>query len=108
VQVPGNVGGETPSVKLLQQLYSFPIQLQEIPKLQAIPQLQPMGNSQVVNSLITQSHSGVLLQTARTFVHSDQCSEAVPVRILMDGGSERSYVTTSLKDKLRLCLKFLT
>ena len=61
----------------------------------------PAVNSSLAST--AQCHSRVLLQTARTVASSGHFSEAVPVRILMDGGSETSYVTTSLKEKLQLC-----
>ena len=44
----------------------------------------------------------VLLQTATMFAFSHDDSELVPVRILLDSGSQRSYVTDQLKEKLGL------
>lgn len=67
-------------------------------------------NSQIVNSSlasITQSRSRVLLHAARTFAHSDQCSEAVPARILMDGGHMSPCLSRISCDYVRLKLKFL-
>ena len=46
----------------------------------------------------------MLLQTATTFAFSHN-GELVPVRILLDSGSQRSYLTEQLKKKL--CLKAL-
>lgn len=46
--------------------------------------------------------SKVLLQTATTFAYSSQRSTTVPVRVLMDSGSQRTYVTDGLKEKLGL------
>ena len=44
----------------------------------------------------------VLLETARTFAFSDNQQDKVPVRILFDSGSQRSYITDELRDKLGL------
>lgn len=44
----------------------------------------------------------VLLQTAATYAQESNSSIQVPVRILLDSGSQRSYVTNALKDKLKL------
>ena len=43
----------------------------------------------------------VLLQTARTLAHASD-GEVVPVRVLFDNGSQRSYLTNSLKTRLGL------
>ena len=52
------------------------------------------------------SHSNrtgsILLQTARTFAFRDNQDEKVPIRILFDSGSQRSYITDELRDKLGL------
>lgn len=47
-------------------------------------------------------NSRVLLQTARTHACSIVDSDSVPVRVLFNGGSERSYVTAQLKERLNL------
>jgi len=44
----------------------------------------------------------VFLQTARTQACASDNQDLVPVRVLFDGGSERSYVTTDLQQRLRL------
>ena len=44
----------------------------------------------------------VFLQTATTFAYSKVDNALIPVRVLMDSGSQRSYVTESLKEKLDL------
>lgn len=44
----------------------------------------------------------ILLQTARTHVFTADGSNLLPVRVLMDGGSQRSYITNSLKTRLGL------
>ena len=44
----------------------------------------------------------VLLQTATTFAFSSEESTTVPARVLMDSGSQRTYITNSLKEKLGL------
>ena len=48
------------------------------------------------------SNSKVLLQTARTHACSTKDSDLVPVHVLFEGGSERSYVTAQLKEALNL------
>ena len=57
-----------------------------------------------VNNAVTSTRRNkrmVLLQTARTFAHASD-GEAVPVRVLFDNGSQRSYLTNSLKTRLGL------
>ena len=49
----------------------------------------------------------VLLQTATTLAFSHDDSELVPVRILLDSGSQRSYATDQLKKKLAIGLNSL-
>ena len=44
----------------------------------------------------------VLLQTAITYVQGDNGSNSLPVRVLLDSGSQRSYITNSLKKRLGL------
>ena len=44
----------------------------------------------------------VLPQTATALARATPSSKAIPVRILFDGGSQRSYVTRDLKDRLGL------
>lgn len=48
------------------------------------------------------SNVKVLLQAARTYAYSENGSELVPVHVLLDSGSQRSYVTNDLKNKLGL------
>ena len=43
----------------------------------------------------------VLLQTARTFAYTN-CDDLVPVRVLLDNGSQRSYLTHDLRNRLKL------
>ena len=44
----------------------------------------------------------VLLQTARTYAHVENSTKLLPVRVLLDSGSQRSYITNNLKRKLGL------
>ena len=44
----------------------------------------------------------VLLQTAQAIAFGEDSSKAIPVCILFDGGSQRSYITDELKKKLKL------
>ena len=50
----------------------------------------------------TKVKGNVFLQTATTIAANHDRSKSVPVRILFDNGSQRSYVTGSIKSKLRL------
>ena len=44
----------------------------------------------------------VLLQTARKYAHLENSTKLLPVRVLLDSGSQRSYITNNLKRKLGL------
>ena len=44
----------------------------------------------------------VLLQTARTYAYVENGTKLLPVRVLLDSGSQRSYITNHLKRKLGL------
>ena len=63
---------------------------------------QPETNVTVTASSQTRTSENILLQTARTFALKDNQSKKVPVRILFDSGSQRSYITDELCDKLNL------
>ena len=51
----------------------------------------------------TKAKGSILLQTATAIATNEDGSLSLPVRILFDNGSQRSYVTNNLKSKL--CLK---
>ena len=51
----------------------------------------------------TKAKGSILLQTATAIATNEDGSRSLPVRILFDNGSQRSYVTDNLKSKL--CLK---
>ena len=55
-----------------------------------------------ISTTVARSKRQVYLQTATTYAYSPNRSSVVPVRVLMDSGSQRSYVTESLKNKLGL------
>ena len=59
-------------------------------------------DQQAVTTTATKSHHQVLLQTAVTYAKSSNDSREVPVRVLLDSGSQRSYITSSLKRRLGL------
>ena len=44
----------------------------------------------------------VLLQTARTYAYVENSTKLLPVHVLLDSGSQRSYITNHLKRKLGL------
>ncbi len=44
----------------------------------------------------------VLLQTARAVAFDENSNQSTPVRVLFDNGSQRSYVTDSLRSRLGL------
>ncbi|XP_065918882.1 uncharacterized protein [Dysidea avara] len=64
---------------------------------------EPIQTSQNVatTSNATRSKVDVLLQTAKAWAHGDN-GQRIPVRVMLDGGSQRSYITNDLKTKLGL------
>ena len=50
---------------------------------------------------VSRSKAQVLLQTAQTYAYTAH-NELIPVRILMDVGSQRSYLSNALKTRLKL------
>ena len=42
------------------------------------------------------------LQTATTEAFSQGGKDSIPVRVLLDSGSQRSYITSHLKERLKL------
>ena len=61
----------------------------------------PPTDIETTQSSTARTRGRVLLQTARTFAYSSD-SELLPVRILFDNGSQRSYISHQLKAKLGL------
>ena len=55
-----------------------------------------------ISTTAARSKRQVFLQTATTYAYSPNKYSMVPVRVLMDSGSQRSYVTESFKNKLGL------
>ena len=62
--------------------------------------LENLPNSTTTTT--TKSRNKVLLQTAVTYAQGDKGSNSIPVRVLLDFGSQRSYITNSLKKRLGL------
>ena len=56
----------------------------------------------VTTTSVTQSQRRVLLQTARPYAYNMDDSELVPVQVLIDSGSQRSYITSELQRRLGL------
>jgi hypothetical protein len=50
----------------------------------------------------TKTRNKVLLQTAITYAQGENGSNPIPVRLLLNSGSQRSYITNSLKKRLGL------
>jgi len=69
----------------------------ETPPQENAPELQ---NSAVNTSSKKGSKRVVLLQTAQ--VEAVGKHTAIPVRLLLDNGSQLSYITTSLRSQLKL------
>ncbi|XP_057297885.1 uncharacterized protein LOC130628870 [Hydractinia symbiolongicarpus] len=51
---------------------------------------------------ISQENKGILLQTAKAFVSKERESRNIQTRFMFDSGSQRTYVTNELKEKLNL------
>ena len=62
-------------------------------------------NARTLSATNFTERSSVVLQTATAMARGTSNSMAVPVRILFDGGSQRSYITTDLRDRLGLSPK---
>ena len=62
--------------------------------------LENLPNSTTTTT--AKSRNKVLLQTAVTQAQRDNGSNSIPVRVLLDSGSQRSYITNSLKKRLGL------
>ena len=72
------------------------------------PPAQPTENNNsketlppTTTSTVAKTKNDILLQTARSRAYTSD-NKLVPVRILLDSGSQRSYITNSLKTRLKL------
>ena len=65
------------------------------------PVLDPNAPAFTTNNLCKNSNF-VLLKTATTKIVNPNDNSSSPVRVLLDGGSQRSYILNSLKSKLNL------
>ncbi|XP_028400806.1 uncharacterized protein LOC114523939 [Dendronephthya gigantea] len=63
---------------------------------------EPSGSVQATTTTTGQQRSSVLLQTATAYAYNSVNSKKVMIRILFDSGSQRSYITNELKQKLDL------
>ena len=62
-------------------------------------------NAATVSVANCTTRSAVVLQTATAIARETNSSKTVPVRILFDGGSQRSYIIKDLRDRLGLNAK---
>ena len=65
------------------------------------PENHDIKETPPTTSTVAKTRNNVLLQTARSKAYSAD-NQLVPVRVLLDSGSQRSYITNSLKAKLKL------
>ena len=63
---------------------------------------EPSSESTVSASTSTKSKTRVLLQTAKTVAYEEGEKVGIPIRILLDNGSRRTYITEDLQRKLGL------
>ena len=67
---------------------------------------EPSASTKPPQNFTTTSTAGskvqVLLQTARTYAYVENSTKLLPVRVLLESGSQRSYITNHLKGKLGL------
>ena len=61
-----------------------------------------IGQPNQATTTTTKTQHKVLLQTAVTYAKAPDGSKNIPVRILLDSGSQRSYIANSLKKRLGL------
>lgn len=57
---------------------------------------------EVVTTNIARSRTSIILQTARAFVRGKENDITISARILFDSGSQRSYITKALRDRLNI------
>ena len=62
---------------------------------------QPISENPITTS-VAKGKTNVLLQTALAYAFGEDQSKKVPVNILFDSGSQRSYITKELQRKLSL------
>ena len=63
----------------------------------------PSSNRDPTHSMYTNANTSILLQTARAIVYNpNQPHLTTEVRLILDSGSQRSYVTDKLKHTLAL------
>ena len=72
---------------------------QQKPKPKAVP---PEETETTTTTMSNKSKGTVLLQTAKAMAINDVTSETSSARILLDAGSQRTYITSRLKLKLSL------
>ena len=68
----------------------------------SLPKPEQVINTTANTGLKPRGVTQVLLQTATVLAFNPESSRKEKVRVLFDSGSQRSYVTSSLKSKLRL------
>ena len=83
----------------ISKIMHFPTIFAHDCRFQDLPKPPPAINT---TTTVSKERRSVLLQTATTTVQSSNGSRPVTAHILFDSGSQRSYITNSLKAKLGL------
>ena len=79
---------------------------QSLCELQPVPRTESQEAKEAedvptTSNNVAKSKNNVLLQTARTRIYTAD-GQLIPVRVLLDNGSQCSYITNALKSRLRL------
>ena len=98
----GNKHHQSICDKMRQSFTPSPPQNEDKPPLSKEPISEEKSQTATVTTTTTKTRPQVLLQTAVTYAKSPNGSNSIPVRVLLDSGSQRSYVTNSLRKRLGL------
>ena len=70
--------------------------------------INPVTTTSATSGNMSKMSRTVLLQTARAVAYNEENNRSMPVRVLFDNGSQRSYITDNVCSKVGLaimCLK---